>query len=366
MDWSLVIFILVVLFFVYRGYQKGLLRSLSRVISLVAGYVVAILYTEQVAAILDSQYQLQGIVWLVATALILFFATAVVVNILFWLLAKLLFPPSESTSIAGSLGGAMVGLVIGVIAAVAIVWTFMFVRDMREVQFADATVSKTQTRIESLASRAAGKVVNTAMSMSSAKPEVTNLSTALMVAPAEIAQQAQRLSSSDDLNSLLNDPETQALLNRGDVDAVRNLPALQRLARNPDLLALAESAGMLGNSNNNSKAVEAALASHITDIWQRMRRVRDDQRVQQILNDPEFQHKIQSGNPVDLLTNARLLELADIIFADETVPDETNSSEAKSMQPESSLQKKPAEEIKIFSWVDEDGRIHYSNIEEKP
>lgn len=365
MDWSLIIFILVVLFFVYRGYQKGLLRSLARIISLVAGYVMAIFYTEQVATFLDTQYQLQGIVWFVAAALILFFATTVIVNILIWLLAKLLFP-SQSTSIAGSLGGAMVGLVIGVIAAVAIVWTFMFVRDMRQVQFADATVSKTQTRIESLASLAAGKVVNTAMSMSSAKPEVTNLGTALMVAPAEIAQHAQRLSSSDDLNSLLADPETQALLNRGDVDALRNLPALQRLARNPDLLALAKSAGLLGNSSNDSKAVETALARHITDIWQRMRRVKDDQRVQQILNDPEFQQKIQSGNPVDLLTNARLLELADIIFADETAPDGSKTDGTNGMQPESSLQKQPEQETKIYSWVDEDGRIHYSNIEKKP
>lgn len=365
MDWSLVIFIVVVLFFGYRGYRKGLLKSLSRIIGLVAGYVVAILYTAQVAAILDSQHQLEGIAWFIATALVLFFATAIIVNILFWVLAQLL-PSSESASIVGSLGGSVLGLVIGVIAAIAIVWTFMFVRDMRQAQFAEAAVKTKQTRIESLASQAASKVVNTAMSMSSARPEVTNLSTALVAAPAEIAQHAQRLSSSDDLKSLLNDPETQDLLNRGDVGAVRNLPALQRLARNPDLLALAKSAGMLGDSANSSKAVETALASHITDIWQRMRRVSNDQRVQQILNDPEFQQKIQSGNPVDLLTNARLLELADIIYADETGPDETSNGNSKSTQPGSSPQQKPDEEIKIFSWVDEDGTIHYSNIEEKP
>ena len=365
MDWSLVIFIVVVLFFVYRGYRKGLLGSLSRVVSLVAGYVVAFLYTEQVAAMLDSQYQLQGIVWLVATALILFFATAVAVNILFWVLAKLLFS-SESRSIAGSLGGATVGLVVGLIAAIIIVWTFMFVRDTRQAQFADATVNTKQTRIEKLASRAASKVVNTAMSMTAAQPEVTNLSSALVAAPAEISQHAQRLSNSDDLNALLNDPEAQDLLNRGDIDALRNLPALQRLARNPDLLALAKSAGMLDDSANSSAAVESVLAGQITDIWQRMRRVGNDQRVQQILNDPGFQQKIQSGNPVDLLTNARLLELADIIFADETEPDEPDSSGSDSMQPESSLQGQPEEKVRIHSWVDEDGRLHYSNIEAKP
>ena len=365
MDWSLLIFIVVVLFFGYRGYRKGLLKSLSRVISLVTGYVVAILYTEQVAAILETDYQLQGIAWFVAAALVLFFATAILVNILFWLLAKLL-PSSESTSIAGSLGGATVGLVIGGIAAIAIVWTFMFVRDMRQAPLADVKANTTQTRIESLASRAASKAVNIAMSMTSARPEVTNLGTALIAAPAEIAQHAQRLSGSGDLNSLLSDPETQHLLDRGDVDAVRNRPALKRLARNPDLLALAQSAGMLDNSTNNSKALETALASQITDIWQRVRRVGNDQRVQQIINDPEFQQKIQSGNPVDLLTNARLLELADIIYANEALPDDTEKSARESTQPNISLEKIPDEEIKIFSWVDEDGNIHYTNIEEKP
>ena len=365
MDWSLVIFIVVVLLFVYRGYQKGLLGSLSRIVSLVAGYVVAIFYTEQVAAILDSQYQLQGVVWLVATALILFFATAVLVNILFWLLAKLLFS-SESSPIAGSLGGATVGLVIGFIAAIVIVWTFMFVRDMRQSQYTDTTVNTRQTRIESLASRAASKVVHAAMSMSSAKPEITNLSAALIASPAGITQHAQRLSSSNDLNALLNDPETQELLNRGDVDALRNLPALQQLARNPDLLALAKSAGMLDDSHTNPKALETALASQITDIWQRMNRVRNDQRVQQILNDPEFQQKIQSGNPIDLLTNDRLLELADIIFGDETEPDDNSNDGSNNMQPESNRQKKPEEKVKIHSWIDDDGRIHFSDTEEKP
>lgn len=365
MDWSLVIFIVVVLFFGYRGYQKGLLKSLSRVISLVAGYVVAILYTEQVAAILESEFQLQGIAWFVAAALVLFFATAIMVNILFWLLAKLL-PSTDTPSIPSSLGGATIGLVIGTIAAIAIVWTFTFVRDMRQLQDPDPALNTRQTRIEHLTSRAASKAVNTAMSMSSAKPEVTNLSTALMAAPAEIAQHAQRLAVNKDLDKLLRDPNNQALLSRGDVEAVRNLPALQGLARNPDMLALAESAGMLGDNPNNSKAVETVLASQITDIWQRMRRVGNDQRVQQIINDPEFQQKIQSGNPVDLLTNARLLELADIIYADETMSDETNNDGPKNMQSESGPQINPDEEIKIFSWVDEDGNIHYSNIEEKP
>ena len=362
MDWSLLIFIVVMLFFAYRGYKKGLLKSLSRILSLVAGYIAAILYTEQVSTILESQYQLQGIVWFLTAALVLFFGTAIAVNILFWLFAKLI-PATDSPSTASSLGGATVGLVIGVIAAIAIVWTYAFLRDIHFAEVADAVANLKPSKIENLSSKVASKAVNTALSMGSAKPEITNLGTALIASPAEIAQHVQQLSASNDLNELLSDPGNQALLNRGDVAAVKKLPALRKLARNPDMLALAKSAGIVDDSANNSGAVETALARQVTDIWKRVHRVRNNQRVQEILNDPEFQQKIQSGNPLDLLTNARLLELADIIYSDEAVPDETNKVESNSVNPDNSLQQTSEEEIKIFSWVDENGRIHYSDTE---
>jgi uncharacterized membrane protein required for colicin V production len=359
MDWSLLIFIVVMLFFAYRGYKKGLLKSLSRIFSLVAGYIAAILYTEQLSAVLESQYQLQGIVWFLAAALVLFFGAAIAVNILFWLIAKLL-PATDSPSTASSLGGATVGLMIGVIVAIAIVWTYAFVRDIHFAQNAESNLKP--SKIESLASNVASKAVNTALSMGSAGPEITNLGTALIASPAEIAQHAQQLSTSNDLNELLSDPENQALLNRGDVAAVKNLPALRKLARNPDMLALAKSAGIVDDSDNNSDAVETTLAEQLTDIWGRVHQVRNNQRVQEILNDPEFQQKIQSGNPIDLLTNARLLELADIIYSDEASP----GGESDGVKPESSQQPSSEEKVKIFSWVDEDGRIHYSDSEDEP
>ncbi len=161
MDWSLLIFIFVALFFAYRGYKRGLLKSVSRVLSLVAGYVAVILYTEQVSTILESQSQLHGIVSYVSAALILFFGAAIGVSFLFWLVEKLL-PTSEDTSVASSLGGATVGLVIGVIAAIVIVWTFAFVRDMRPKEDLDAVANIKESRIEHLASRAGGMVIGSA------------------------------------------------------------------------------------------------------------------------------------------------------------------------------------------------------------
>lgn len=352
MDWSLVIFIAVIVFFAYRGYRKGLLRSLSRVISLVAGYIAAILYTSQFSTVVETQTPLEGLVALITASVVLFFGAALAVSLVFWLIG-ILIPERQNSSTASSIGGATVGLLTGVIVAVIVIWAFAFLRDMQTETELTESVKPNKSAIESIANRAASKAVKTALSLAKAKPVVTQLSAALIETPGELALQAKRLAESNDLSALLGDPENQNVLNSGDVEAVKALPAFQQLVNNPDMQALAKSAGMLDQSTGGTASVEAALADQLTDIWARMQRVKNDQRVQEILSDPEFQQKIQSGNPLDLLTNARLLELADIIFEDKD-----NRAIDESGDNSSSKKDKT-----IYSWTDENGKIHYSDKE---
>lgn len=367
MDWSLAIFVVVILFFAYRGYRNGLLKSVSRILGLVVGYVAAILYSEQVAAILEQHSQLKGIVAFISASLILFVGASIAVGIVFWLINKLL--PSAEKSTASSLAGASLGSLVGLVAAIAIVWTFVFVRDMSPASNALATEPMESSRIESLVSKVAGKAVATAMTLVSATPEIKNLGTALVEAPADTAQMAQRLAQSNDINELLGNPDNRAILDSGDARAVQSLPAFQQLANNPDMLALAKSAGMLDQAGGDSEAMQTALAGQVTDIWGRLQRVQNDQRVQEIISDPEFQRKVQSGNPLDLLTNDRLLELADIIFAEETASvDGTASPAANRATPDSgstedSSQLEPKKKTHLYSWTDENGVIHISDVD---
>ena len=353
MDWSLIIFIAVVVFFTYRGFRKGLLKALSRILSLVAGYIAAILFTSQFSAVIESQTPLQGLIALIAASVILFFVAGFVVSLVFWVVDKI-FPQRENNSTASSIGGATVGLLAGIIIAVIIVWTFALLRDMQaEVELSESVKPK-KSNIESIVKQAAAKAVETAFSLANTKPEVTKLGATLVESPAKIAQHAQRLINSKKLNNLLGDPDNQQVLDSGDIEAVKALPAFQQLVNNPDMLALTKSAGMLNESTDNADTVETTLARQLTSIWLRMQRMKNDQRVQEILEDPEFQRKIQSGNPLDLLTNAKLLELADIIFED-------NGDEGIVEPGEGKLPNVSKENKTVYSWTDENGRIHYSD-----
>ena len=361
MDWTLVLFIAVLAVFAYRGYRKGLLRSLSRVLGLVAGYTASILFTERVSVLLAAQFQLEGIVAYIAAALGLFIGAGIAVSIAFWLIGQLM-PTQETPSTASSIGGMTVGALVGVIVAIVAVWSFTFVRDFRSNPGIDEFAQANTSKIESLASRAAGKAVTTALSLGSVNPEVARLTAAIIETPAEISQQAQRLMHSEDLQTLLADPQTLAAMESGDINALQQLPAFQGLLVNPDFVALAESTGMLDEASGNGVPVEAVVASQMTDIWGRVQRVKNDARVQDIIADPEFQQKVQSGNPVDMLTNPRLLELANIIFSDPAAPENASSDEVSDTRAEPDPPKESKKKTKIYSWTDENGTLHVSDI----
>jgi len=359
LDLSLIIFIAVVAFFTYRGFKKGLLKSLSRILGLLLGYVATILYSKPLSVMVESWFQFQGIVGYVTAALMLFLGAGIIVSLLFWLVGNFL-SQDESPSTGSRVGGSVVGLITGTVVAIVIVWTFNFLNHLRAPEDSTNKPGAGQSVIAKLASQVAGKAVGAAMSMGSTKPEIVNLSAAIIESPAKLTQQAQALANSKDLQALLIDPQNQRVLNSGDVEAVRNLPALRQLASNPDMLALANSAGMLDQATDN-EAVEKVLAQNITHLWGRVQRVKNDPRVQEILADPEFQQKINSTNPIDLLSNPKLLELADIVLGDDATGGSGDNNDATGGESGNLSEAKPASEI--FTWTDGDGRVHYSDTD---
>jgi len=350
MDWSLIIFAVVILLFAWRGFRGGFIRSLGRVFTVLAGYAAAILYSGPLSSWIEMQFGWQGVVAFIGTSLTLFLAAGLAMMLIFALLRRYLFP-GDDISTASALGGGFVGALVGVLLAFAIVWIFAFGRDMRSSDTAETTAGEHSSGVETLANRLAGSAVSAALNAGSVTPEVAHLSGVLAAAPAEVMEHTQRLMQSIEFLALMHDPRNHRVLDSGNPELVKKLPAFQALAVNPDLLALVEMSGLVGGDDP-----EAELARQLTDIWGRAQQVKNDPRVQAILADPEFQTALNSGNPVDLLTNHQLLELADIIFADEATAATSDQSTAGT-----SAVNPPKEPTEIYQWTDSSGRIHYSD-----
>ena len=352
MDWSLIIFTVVILIFAWRGLRSGFLKSLGRVFTVLAGYAAAILYSGPMSSWIEMQFGWQGVLTFVGTSLALFLAGGLAMMMIVALLRRYLFS-GDNISIMSALGGGFVGTLVGVLLAIAIVWSFAFVRDMRSpatTTTTETTASAPASRVETFANRLTGNAVSAAMNAGSVTPQVARLSGALAAAPADAMQRSQRLVKSDEFVALMQDSRNQRVLDSGNPERVQQLPAFRALAANPDMLALGEMSGLADDD------LKAELARQLSDTWARARQIRNDPRVQAILADPEFRTALDSGNPLDLLTNHQLLELADIIYANEVSAATSDQSTAGTNTVNS-----PKEPTEIYQWTDSSGRIHYSD-----
>lgn len=351
MDLSLIIFLIVIAFFIYRGYRQGLLRSMAGILSLVAGYLSVIFFARPTASYLQSQTGLQGFLPTILAAFIMFIVASIAVRILFAIVEKML-PQSKSASRASLFGGAAVGLLTGIVVATVAVWGLNYVREMNGIAVTNTEgfSDSEDTVIERFVNQLAGKVVGGALSLADTQPEIIRLSTALIESPALITQRVKRLSMSPDLQQLLRDPDNQATLNSGDIAALQSLPAFRQLMQNEDMRALAQTVVLDGDASN-TEAGEAQLAAKFSDIWLRVQRVKNDQRVQEIINNPEFTQKLQNADTLALLRNGQLMELAGIILSDD----------AAAAPPAQTEEEKPIPPTRVYSWKDANGRLQYSD-----
>ena len=348
MSLSFLLFVVVVALFAWRGFRSGLLKALARVLAVVAGYAAAIVFGGRVAGVFEDRFGLQGLLALGAASAALFVGAAALVTLLFWILQRFL-PRKQEVSIPSAVGGGVVGGLVGVLFAIVIVWAFAFVRDMAPGAGGNTVAGAAAGGLEAFANRVAGRAVSTAMSAADVEPEIARFSGAVLADPAEMTQRTQRLMESPELQALIQDPRNRQVLDSGNAERVQELPAFRALVANPDLVEMARIAGYADGPER-----EAELAAKFTDIWGRTQRVKNDPRVREIVNDPEFRAAVESGNPVALLGNRQLFDLAGIIFADDSLPDAATQFESAD----------PARApTKIYQWTDSSGRTHFSDQE---
>lgn len=128
---------------------------------------------------------------------------------------------------------------------------------------------------------------------------ITQASFLLMTNPQGTMQSLKRLGQSPQLNSLLNDPDNQQVLSRGNPEEIAELPEYQQLQQNPDVLMLF----------SQYQADDPRLASLLATYWQRSQQLQNNPEFQAVMEDPIIQEQLQAGNPLPLLTHPKGLQL---------------------------------------------------------
>lgn len=393
MQVTTLVFFALLIFFTWRGYQKGFIGSITRILSWIVAYPAALIFTPSVAALLMQHTMLTGLVVYFIAGASIFLLVSFMVAFALTHVGKLV-PESEAATTGSKIGGAGVGVLVGALAGLLAVYFMGLVLTPKPLPAqhleSDPTASANPTNattnattngatapgvpalrdlersrdsfIEASAKKLMGAAAATAVDLAVEDKTASQVAKAFVQDPQTMLGHVQQMTNSGQMQSLMADENIQSLLTTGDTHALMRNPEFKALIENPSMQAL------MAQSDVNSDAGAQAAAEKMVLAWNRVQLIKHDPRIIAIVNDPEFQQQLNSPNKLPLMMNPKLNQLTQIIFNQETIPVNGMSNyeviDVNTNQPATADQQNAEQNqtpTQIYRWTDENGRVHYSD-----
>ena len=354
-----------VLWGAWRGYKRGAVRVLAGVLSLLLGYVACFLWGWPLAQSLSGKVT-PFLQWPIAAGGI-FLVVALVVNLLFWPLAKR-YKQSAATAWLGVAGNSAMATVM----LMAALWGAGLVAGA----IPSPNIKSVLQQIGYSAEHPLVRISNAVMSrfigvglrLVGASDEQVKAGVVLAQTPAAGVMNLQAVSGSNETKALLHsEPLKQAIAN-GDVE---------QLIQHPDFVAFSQQPGMESMialvPRDNGESQAQALATTMVDVFQRVEHIKQSDETRKVLEDPEIQAIMQSGDTARLMTQPKMQPLLAAIMGG-SMAQESEKPTARAPVNELAEQVKteqpaepsgPAHEV-MFKWKNANGQTHFSTWDRIP
>lgn len=407
------VFFAVLGFFIWRGYQKGFLGSVSGILGWLLAYPAAIFFSKSLARTLTSLTTLDGVIVYIASGTIIFFSVSIVVSLLFNGISKLI-PDNQFTDHFSKMGGVGIGAIMGCIFGLIVVYAISIVKQTNEnptsfsSQFASETQSPelneapiqklisaptaTDSYIENSAKTMVSTAAATAAALSLGDDTATQLTKTFAQDPQTMLSHIKQLNSDGELKILLTNPDFQTLLNKGNTNELMQNKDFKKLMNNPDMQALITST----SDAKNDAISEKLAAEKMITAWQKVDAIKNDPQVIEILSDKTFQQQLNADNKLPLMMNPKLRQLTELLFAtdaqntrakpnsadsensvlnDNKSPTQKNIydieditdgvKQTSTAQTSAKASHSAPQEKKIYRWTDTNGKVYYSDTPNK-
>ncbi|ACE83999.1 CvpA family protein [Cellvibrio japonicus] len=388
MSLTTIVFFTLVAIFAWRGYQKGFIGSIARLMGWILAYPAAIVFTKPFARWLDTHTALDGLIVYFIAGAIIFLATSFVVTLLLNSLSRLI-PDNDFTSVSSRLGGLTMGVLLGGLLGLLAVYGLSLIQkpQIAEPESTVATDSQDapptsttgqspqvpavhqltqakQSFIEASAKKLIGTATAKAVDITLEDKTTSQVAKAFVEDPQTMLTHVQAISNSGQMRNLMGDEKIQSMLTTGDIHGLMRNPEFQAVMNNEHMRAL------LAQSNIDSEQSSKATAEKMVAAWNRVNRLKHDPRVIAIVTDPEIQQQLNSPNKLPLMMNPKLNQLMELIFSSDT-PDATGAGSyqitdistdvLKSASSGSEQTTSSSAKTTIYRWTDENGQVHYAD-----
>ena len=389
MHLTTIVFFALLAFFTWRGYQKGFIGSITRILSWIVAYPAAIILTKPLAKLLMQHTSLDGLIVYFIAGSAIFLLVSFLVSALLNLLATLI-PETNATQTGSKIGGASIGVLMGALVGLLVVYAIGLVLtpkaqpvqqeqainslpivDEENTNHTPATGvphirdldKSNDSFIEASAKKLMGTAAATAVDLALDDKTTTQITKAFVENPQTMLTHVQEVANNGQMKDLMADENIQSILTTGDTHTLMRDPAFKELMNNPSMQAL------MSQSDVTSEAGSQAAAEKMVQAWSRVQTIKHDPRVIAIISDPEFQQQLNSSNKLPLMMNPKLNQLTEIIFSSDTAPangmgtyrvhDINETGAAPATNTSTNEDSKPA--TTIYRWTDTDGQVHYSD-----
>lgn len=362
-----------VLYFALRGYLQGIWVTLLGLFGFAVAYGASLLWAK------DAGVAIQGY-GLGSTAAMM--VASVVIFILAYLLASTL--PKlflekwlDKKTFIARLAGAGAGTVLGCFSGLVIVWGATFLSAAWQSRAGNTVPA--QLAVPQPLATAAGKLIGGVAQAGSkavgAKEIHSQLMGALLANPEQFVEGFSSLSDSGVMEQFFNDGTAQYYMARKDYASLQQTPAFKNIAQQEGVQSISKLA-LAGKDGDPTKVqqseINETLAHNMTFVWRRMEYLKTNPEVQQILNDPEVIKLVQDKNPLNIMFNAKVSRLVDLIMQEDSAMESHDFTQLKpgnplgglgEIKPEASRTVKPLE---IYKWVDDNGNMQYTDYDNTP
>lgn len=352
----------------YKGYRSGWIAIITQVLSLLTAYLITFFFVGAFADFLSSVIPLRGLLATMVGGIVLFILTSTLVGFTVSKLLKLVSsqnnlpmnsrqshpqqlnarpssnPKSNIVNTNDAIIGAALGGILGALSGVFIGWVYSSASQL----FLTPKDEPAQvTRFQQTSNKIVNKFIQVAASNIGDDNGLTEGTSILLSNPGENIKRIKRIQNSGVLRNFFQSASVAQALSTKNAKLVMQTNEFQQLVSNSDFIALTQQIASLSETKDFRKAT----AIKITSLWNQVEQVKQNSEFQDLLYSAEVQSMSRSYNAFAMLNSdkiARLLELIanspvpDIRFEDLTAEDERQKTV-------------------LFRWVDENGKVHYSD-----
>jgi uncharacterized membrane protein required for colicin V production len=396
------VFLVILAFFTWRGYQKGFIGAITKLLSFIIAYPAAIFFTKPFATILRGWTGLDGLVLFLVAGCSIFLVASLLVTLVLNSIARAI-PSNQFTDTGSKIGGTAFGVTVGTLVGLVVVYLIGITRPhtqtiataekippQKHITAAEAdSIQKyvvpedapvKDSFIDTTAKKLVSTAASTAVGVITSDNASKQLTKSMAQDPQAMLNHVQNIVNDGEFKQLLGNPEFQSELNKGNAAALTQSQEFQALMQNPDMRAI------IASSENSDAASQQAAAEKMIQAWQRVETLKNDPRVLHIVSDPAFQAQLNSPNKLPLLMNPGMRELSEIIFSSDSSPARSDNTSSHPQTAATTVTRYEVEDItnglkqssenndnanakeadkvpeqKLYRWTDEDGKVHYSD-----